>query len=267
MNLLNPLIRSFHFARIAGRNSMAHRGRLIARFCFCMVFAIIFVELWRTIFREDLAEFSFSLVEVSWYCTLTQMFLFISSRLFITIEEDMRSGNIAYFLTKPMAYVWMRLSEGIGGMSVNFAFYATFGMIAMRLYIGEWPEAGMHGVIIGFLCLWVASVLHLVMQVATGLSALWLHDAETIYRVYQKFLIICGGLYMPIAIYPNWAQDIIAWTPFIALMAGTASLVFEQPVMSFTTLLLNQAAWMLVLLSCASGFYGLALKKVEVNGG
>lgn len=261
-----PLPRLLQFARISFRNHMAHRGRVTMRFIFCMVFVFIFIELWRTIFREDLADMPFTLLDVSWYCALTQMFLFMSSRLFLTIEDDVRSGNIAYFLNRPIHYVWMRLSEGVGAMSANVLLYGTLGILVTYWWIGAWPTNP--ALLPAAICtLWVGSIMHLVMQVATGLTALWLHDAEAVYRLYQKFLIVCGGLYVPISIYPDWAKEIISYTPFALFMSAPAQLLFETPMMGFWELLMMQILWIGGALLAAWGVYALALRKVEVNGG
>lgn len=258
--------RGLQFARISFRNHLAHRGRVAMRFLFCMLFVIIFIELWRTIFRENLSSMPFSLLDVSWYCALTQMFLFMSSRLFLTIEDDVRSGNIAYFLNKPIPYVWMRLSEGIGAMTSNVLLYGTLGIMITYLWIGEWP-ANASALPLAIFTLWIGSILHLVFQVAAGLTALWLQDAEAVYRLYQKFLIVLGGLYVPISLYPDWAQAIIAMTPFGLFMSAPAQLLFEQPMIGFWALLGLQGLWIGAALLVAWGVYALALKQVEVNGG
>ena len=263
---MKSLRQYWHFFETSFRNHLAHRGRVMMRFIFCIFFVIIFVELWRTIFRENLADMPFTLRDVSWYCALTQMFLFMSSRLFITIEDDVRTGNIAYFLNRPMPYVWMRLSEGIGAMSANVMIYGTLGVGATYLWIGELPS-NPYALPAAILTLWMGSVLHLMFQICTGLTALWLHDAEAVYRLYQKFLIVAGGLYVPISIYPEWAQNIIAYTPFHLLMFGPAQLTFGTPVLSFIELLALQTLWIVIAGLTAMGVYTLALKRVEINGG
>lgn len=263
---LTPLNRGFQFARIAFINHITNRGRFWMRFIFCMFFVFIFIELWRAIFRENLASMPFTLLDVSWYCAFTQMFLFMSSRLFLTIEDDVRSGNIAYFLNKPMPYVWMRLCEGIGGMSANVLAYGSIGIFVTYLWIGQWP-ANAPALPLVLVTLWFGSILHLIFQVATGLTALWLHDAEAVYRLYQKFLIVCGGLYVPISIYPDWAQDIIAYTPFGLFMAAPAQLIFDTPYMPVHHLIIGQITWIIAALGLAYAVYALALRKVEVNGG
>ncbi len=60
----------------------------------------------------------------------------------------------------------------------------------------------------------VAASLLLTGHLMIDLSAFWLQDAMPAYLVWQKLAFVCGGLFVPLEVYPEWLQRASAFTPF-----------------------------------------------------
>ncbi len=254
------------FAKIAFRDLMKNRIRFFARFCSYLFFAFVFIELWKLIAREGIIELPYPEADLLWYCSLTQMMLFLSPRLFMVIDDDMRSGNIAYFLNRPIPYLWMRISEGLGAMSAHVLVYYTAGTAALYLYIGEWPSVP-SSLLVTLGMLYLGSFLHLLFQMSAGITALWLHDADTLYRIYQKFLIVLGGLYLPLTMYPEWVQGIANFTPFPAMLYAPVSAVLAGNDLNVPETLALLGGWIVFAVCLMYGVFALCMRRIEINGG
>ncbi|MGE4313136.1 MAG: ABC transporter permease [Pseudobdellovibrionaceae bacterium] len=265
---LSPLLRLRAFAGASFRDHLSHRVRLFVRFIMCVMFMYVFVEFWRLIIREGLLTTDIPVTDLCWYASITQMMLFLSSRLFMVIEDDVRSGDIAYFLMRPVSYTALRISEGLGSMSANAALYYTAGIAALYFYIGALPSGGWPALLSALFLLYLGSILHLVFQTIAGLTALWLNDAESIYRIYQKLLIVLGGLYMPILFYPEWLQRIAELTPYYVMMYLPASMLLgatePMPLIEAVGLV---GLWMVIAMSLLSFVFRFCVRRLEINGG
>lgn len=254
------------FGRAALRDMLRHRIRFTLKFFFCLLYCFAFIGVWRLVVREGQISLPFSIVDLSWYVSLTQIMLFLSPRIFLTIEDDVRSGDIACFLGRPMSYFWMRFAEGFGGMLAQSIAYFTLGIFFLRLYIGAWPSEPL--ALLPAMALMIGgSCLHILFQIATGLTAMWIQDADAIYRIYQKFLIAFGGLYMPLALYPQIVQKLSPFMPFAAIIAGPAGMVFDASAQSVAEAVAFQIFWGVVAVLLAGTIYRFCLKRIEINGG
>ncbi len=256
------------FAATSFRDHLRHRVRLAVRFFACLFFMIVFIELWRLIAAEGLVALPWATENILWYVSLTQMMLFLSPRLFMVIDEDVRSGDIAYFLTRPMPYLWMRYAEGIGAMTANALLYYTVGIAVLYLYICMLPSGGWAALLTAMVLLYMGSALHLIFQITAGITAFWLQEAEAVYRIYQKFLIVLGGLYMPVSMYPDWLERIAAFTPVYGMMYGAMRPVLEGASLA----VIGESAgliifWLIFSVLLMQGVYALCVRRLEVNGG
>ncbi len=265
--MVNPR-KLYVFASTSFRDHMSHRLKLGVRFCMCVFFMFVFIEFWQLIARENLIDIPFPVADICWYTSLTQMMLFMSPRLFMTIEEDVRSGDIAYSLIRPMPYLWMRISEGIGNMTANTLVYYTLGIACVYVYIGELPSGGMSALITALFFLYFGSVLHILYQAMAGITALWLQDAEMAYRIYQKILIVLGGLYMPLTLYPDWLQTWAFLTPVVAMMFGPVQFVLgENSPLDIQTVVLLMICWFGFSVLLMGVIYRSCVARIEINGG
>lgn len=256
------------FASTSFRDHMSHRLKLTARFILCVFFMFVFIEFWQLIEREKLIDIPFPVHDICWYASLTQMMLFMSPRLFMTVEDDVRNGDIAYSLIRPMPYLWMRISEGIGAMTANTLIYYTLGVLCVYLYIGELPSGGMAALGTALFFLYLGSILHILYQAMAGITALWLQEAESVYRIYQKVLIVLGGLYMPLTLYPDWLQTWAFLTPVVAMLYGPVQLVLgANSPLGLETLILLMVFWFGFSILLMNFIYRACIGRLEINGG
>ncbi len=241
---------------------------MFTRYLIFMLLCWVMIAMWQLIYRSGYGPESISVIDMGWYMAFAQMMFFLSPRLFVVIDNDVRSGNIGYFLNRPMPYLWMRFAEGVGALFGNIWVYYLVSLPFFYWLSGGWPSGGALSVFAVMLTLILSSILHLMFQVCAGLSTFWTNDAIFIYHSYQKFCLLLGGIYVPLSMYPSFMQPhFLKLLPFASLVGNSAGLIFEVSWGSFFEVVSLQLFWIGAVSLALQMLYGVCLRKVEVNGG
>lgn len=260
------MMKYFHFARMAFADYTNNRLRMLTRFFVYMLLAWVMIAMWRVIYAAGHGPSGISVIDMGWYNGIVQMMFFLSPRLFVIIDEDVKSGNIAYFLNRPIPYLWMRLSEGVGSLCVHLIVFFSLGVVYLYMLLGEWPSHGVESVAAALFLLIGGSLIHLLFQVFCGLSTFWTNDAVFIYNAYMKVILLLGGIYLPISFYPSFMPvTLIEYLPFASMVGSPSALLIG--IGSFWKILGLQLIWGLVIMTGLKSFYAVCLRKVEVHGG
>lgn len=252
-------------AAVAARHTLAARGQAVARVLFYLVLLLIFSRLWAVLATSGQIS-GLTAVAFTWYLALTEWAVLSLPNLYLSIEEDVRSGDIAYRVARPMSYVGMKLAEGAGDAAVRLLWIGVFGLGAVWWLVGALP-ADPRGLLLAA-PLVVASVgVMLLFQVAIGLSTFWLQDASPLFWIWQKLMFVFGGLMFPLAIYPGALRAVCMWTPFEPLVhgCGRMALVYDPALAALT--LGKTLAWGAGVALFVAWLFGRAMRRLDVGGG
>ncbi len=250
--------------RLSARETFRARGEVFARSVFMVILLVVFSRLWAAV-GEGAGLAGIGPAQFLWYLALTEWVTLGIPLFYLSIEEDVRRGDVAYRLARPVSYVWSKLAEGLGQVLVRLVVLGIVALAVGRYLAGSWPDprALLCALPLGVL----ACVVLLLIQVLIGLSVFWLHDGAPAFWMIQKFQFVFGGLFWPLDIYPGWMQSIAAWTPFSAAVYGVGrnALRYEPEVALRTAMIL--VLWIGILGALVAWAYRRSLRVVEVGGG
>jgi ABC-2 type transport system permease protein len=252
-------------AGTAFRQGLSERGALIGRLFFYAVILLIFSQLWDVVAATGSLAGT-SKRELVWYLAITEWVVLSLPLIHLQIESDIRSGDIAYCLPRPISYLGFRLAESAGDLALRALTLAMAGSALAWVMVGGPPEDP-RGLLLVFPLGVLACAVGLCFHAAVGVCAIWLQDSTPVYWVWQKLAFILGGLFVPLEVYPAWLQEIALWTPFSAMMHGPGRMAFGwQPELAglIAAKLLFWSALSTLLLYW---IYGRALRSLDVNGG
>jgi ABC-2 type transport system permease protein len=188
-------------------------------------------------------------------------------RICKVMAQDIRSGNIELKINKPINYIYFKVSEFFGQISLDFvvSFIATLFILITSVGIPN----------IDYSLIWYCEVvwlfvagviLSLATSIVIGLLAFWMENVTPIYWVVDKGLMILGGAFLPIAFFPPIMKIFAQVLPFGApvfvnqlFYADFATNVFQ--------LIAVQLVWIIVFVLFIYWLYAKALKHLSVNGG
>jgi ABC-2 type transport system permease protein len=257
-------------AVLSARHRLEERAALYGRILFFFLILLIFTRLWRAVLDPAAPAAGAtgspqSAASYVWYLAITEWIMLCQPALHLDIEADVRNGDVAYHLARPMSYAGAKLAEGFGEMALRWVVLGASGILFARLLCGEWPSAAGLGLAALVGCL--ASIVLLLSYAAIGLSAFWIHDCTSVYLIWQKLCFALGGLMVPLSIYPEWLRQIALHSPFAALLYGPGQLVMVPDAALAlgwaSTLLAWGALFLLVVLSLER----LGRKTLTLHGG
>jgi ABC-2 type transport system permease protein len=178
----------------------------------------------------------------------------------------MRSGDLLYRLTRPIAYPWAKLAEASGDLVVRLVPMAGAGAAGAYLLTGALPLSLATAaclVVVGLLAAFVA----LTFQLAIGLGAFWIHDCRPLYWIWQKGTFLLGGLLIPLELYPGWLRTIAEVSPFAAILHGPGHLAFDGSLVAAGLVVLELLGWLVVALFVVHMLYRRGLRRIDGAGG
>src|ERR1700742_3411269 len=105
---------------IALRQANAARAAFFGRVAFYGVVLAMYARVWQIVGAHgSLGVFGHR--ALIWYLALTEWIALSIPPLHLEIEQDVQSGTIAYFLPRPISYLWLRFSEALGTMLLRMA--------------------------------------------------------------------------------------------------------------------------------------------------
>jgi ABC-2 type transport system permease protein len=252
-------------AAVAARHGLAHRAVLAGRSVFYVLLLLIFSRLWRVVLDRGAVEGA-GAKEMLWYLAITEWVILGAPLPHQDIERDVRTGQVAYGLPRPLSYVGGKVAENVGSLLVRMATLGVVGFVAAWALAGGLPDDP-RGLTVAVPLALLAGVVSVVYGVAIGVSAFWLQDASPVYWVWQKLTFVLGGLILPLSIYPAWLQDVARCTPFPWMLYGPGRCALGLDVGTAIATATALVGWGLAGTLLLAVLYRRGLRVLDVNGG
>lgn len=183
------------------------------------------------------------------------------------IMQDIQTGNVEVLFSKPISYLSYRMWWQIGSGLYSFVVITILAVIALALIIG-FPGTMTIGIfvptfILTFLC---GSILSLFLYSIVGLLSFWIEDINPVFWIVDKAVMILGGSYLPVALFPAFMYKIALYSPFGASLFVTHT-VYESWQTNWYQLIGIQLFWIILTGLIVYFMFKKAKQRVSVNGG
>ena len=262
------------FVKSGFQTAIAYRGAIFLWFIGGIINAAVLCLLWWAVFNAspDNAIPGFTLPQMMLYMMLSAIVGEISfTSTMGEISDDIHDGVIGMRLMKPINYRAQLGFSTVGGFLARFTILAV-PMIALATVISVFGF-GLTGLKWYNIVLFVPAVFLAVMfsdtlgflfgQLAFRTQAMF--GVQSIMTVLVGFL---SGAMVPIALFPDWAQTVLYYTPFPSMMSMPIRLFLGQmtPIETLTAFGIS-ALWLLVLNLLGAALYKSSVRHVVVFGG
>jgi ABC-2 type transport system permease protein len=252
-------------AGASARRTLGARAELLVRSAFLGLILFIFSRLWAVVLARGTATGA-GTAELIWYLAVTEWCVLSIPAIFLVIERDVRSGDVACQLVRPISYVGARLAEAFGEAAVRLLVLAPAAAAAAWLFAGTLPP-NPSGLLLAPPLVALSSVLAVLFVTAIGLSAVWIVDTSPMMWVWQKLLFVLGGLMLPLELYPGWLRAIAHWSPFSAMLWGPGRTSFGWAPGHAVETGCTLAAWSVALALALAWLDRRARARLTVHGG
>lgn len=183
------------------------------------------------------------------------------------IMKDVQSGNVEVLLSKPVSYVAYRMWWQLGSGLYPFIVVTAIGAIALALIVGI-PATMSFAIFVPTLLATMifAALLSLIIYMIVGLLAFWIEEIKPIFWMVDKAVMILGGSYLPVALFPTLLYKFAIYSPFGASQFMTHA-VYASWQTDWMLMIALQVSWILILGVVMIAVFLRARHRVSVNGG
>ena len=200
-----------------------------------------------------------------WYLMMAEAVMLSKRDLSNTISEQVKDGSVAYLLNKPFNFIIYHFAAGLGDSVLAFGSNLIIGSAVVWLMVG--PPPGIAGWLLAAVAVVIAWLLDFCFSALIGLSAFVVEDSNAFRFIYQKFLLVLGGLLIPLDFFPEWLQTIAFNLPFAWIIFGPARLFVDPSLARLGAVLTQQGIWLAVVGGAVWLFYRWAVARLVINGG
>jgi len=256
-------------ARVNYRNNVTYLWNLLSRSGLVVIRLWIFTQLYQVTYAVAGTNEIGGLTAVMgvWALMLTQSFQGAGKPpIAKTIDEEVKSGTLAYSINRPYSYVLFHLTGFLGRSLPNIVLNVAVGTVAALILIGP-MSFSISGIILGILLLFLGFILDFFISMIIGLAAFWVEDTTPFVWIYQKSQTIFGGVILPLALFPDKVRLVAEHLPFSQLYYGAARIAVRFDTRLFWQYITTQLAWIAFFAIVAFYVYHRGIKQVSINGG
>lgn len=260
--------RYFGYFRNAVLTELAYRANYWLRILGTALAVFVQYYLWLAVYRSSGSAIrGYSLRD-----TLTYAIISTALAAFLDLEmrsdKKVRDGSIALSLSKPADWQTMTFWESLGH-SVFTLLAISLPVWAAALALGAVapPATPLHG--LAFLVsLGLAYCLLFAFNYLVGLASFWTKAGWGFVEAQATIVFFFSGTFVPLAMYPGWLERITAWLPFSG-MYNLPLTVYLGKVGAgeIGLVLLQQAAWLIILVAVSRRLWWKAVAQLTVQGG
>jgi len=199
------------------------------------------------------------------YVGVTEWITLSVPAIHFKLEDDIRSGALEPHLLRPKVYLTQTLAGQAGGMTARLGLLGVAGLALLALSGRAWPPVATLAAV-GVLGV-IGAAVGMLLLTLVGLTAFWLRRVLPPMLIVQKLCFLLGGLFAPIAFYPDWLYRLAVASPFAANLAFAGQAILDPPnAAAFLQALGAELFWLVALTALAALVWRAGLRKTLRNG-
>jgi ABC-2 type transport system permease protein len=254
--------------RISITVQLAYPGELWMRTVFLVLIMFIFSSLWHTTYAEMGRSTlgGFSLTQMLWYLALTESLILSRPRDSFRVDEEVRTGDLAYALARPYNFLLYRYAQVLGERLVRLGVNLT-AAVPLALAFSRGVGVSLPGLVPGLAAVLTAISIDYLLVMALCLLAFWVEDTASFLFVYDRLLMILGGMLLPLSLFPGPLEAAARALPFSAIINGPAQTFVGFDGSEFVGLMARQGAALALAVLLACLMFRLGTRRIQANGG
>lgn len=232
------------------------------------IIIFVFLNLWNYIYSDSSQLINgYSLKDMIWYLISGEIIAFSMSGKYIVqgINDDIKSGKIAYILNKPYNYYFYAVINSMGEIVFKYIFVIFSGSVIGMLFLGT-SNLSFAMIVPMLLSFLLSALLCSFLYAIIGLIAFWIEDSQPFYWIISKTFLIFG-VFFPPEFFPKWLAPIIKYSPVYSMYSGTGKLMAQFNWELFFNVTISQVIYIALLIVIGLLVYKRGIRKVNINGG
>jgi ABC-2 type transport system permease protein len=165
----------------------------------------------------------------------------------LTVAQDIYEGALTKYLLYPTDYFGFKYAGHLGDLVPGVIQLLLFGLLSLSLLDLSELVPTPASVAMTVVLVALANLLGFVLRFVVMLVAFWADNVWSLNVMLRFTSELLGGLMLPLSLFPNWAQDVLFWTPFPYLFyVPVMTLLGEVGTAEWLRAVAVSAAWIVV---------------------
>lgn len=253
--------------RVSAASNLAYMFEVVFRALFLVVLIYILGQLWRTTFAQHGSLLlGFTVNSMVWYLAAAETIATSMPALTRRIDQEVRSGELAYLLGRPCSYILYNYAHYLGERFVRLLLNGVIASLVALLFVGP-PQFSWQGAVVWPFMAFLAISIEFVCYFAIGLLAFWTENTQSFSFIFSRLTLVLGGVLAPIEIFPQPLRSIAQIMPFSTMLYGPSRVLVHFTVGVFAQLVLQQIITLAIAGLLLLILYTIASRRVSINGG
>lgn len=255
--------------KITMENSLVYFWNFLSKNLFFIFIMFIYLMLWKSIYTQKGTQLigGLSLNGMIWYLIFTELITISRTDLHLQVNDDVRNGNIAYLLTKPVNYVLYCFSYFLGEIGAKLLSNAVIGTVIGFVYAGALKNFSIAHLPFIILSLLAGCTINFFIYLSLSLTSFWFEDNTAFFWIYSKLIFTLGGMLIPVDLFPKWLQSLSRCLPFAYVTYVPAKLAVDFSFLNFLRQFSVQLVYLGAFFALSMLLYRKGARKLNVNGG
>ncbi len=254
--------------RVSAANNLAYIIEVIFRALFLIALIFIIGQLWKTTFAQHNSSLlaGFTANDMIWYVAMAEIIATSMPALTRRIDQEVRSGELAYLLGRPCSYILYNYAHYLGERLVRLVLNGLIAVAVALVFAGP-PHFTWLGVATWPLTVFFAISIEFACYFAIGLLAFWTENTQSFSFIFSRLALVLGGVLAPIEVFPQPLRSIAQILPFSTILYGPARTLVHFETTRFAWLIVQQVITLGVVGLILLALYTFATRRVSINGG
>ncbi len=207
------------------RRMMAYRADFWLNFLANIVFHLAAAYfLWRAVFDsrgvERMAGYSFAGLML-YYLMVPLVDRMVRGPEFSSnIAREIYDGSLNRYIVYPVSFFGYKYTAGLALLLANLIqFLAALGFFLLVFGLPADVTPGLQGFAMGLAMILLAGLMYFLLSACLEMVAFWADNVWSLQVLLRFVVYLAGGGMIPLAFFPEWARELIAYTPFPYLMS------------------------------------------------
>lgn len=184
------------------------------------------------------------------------------------LTSDIRRGDLAQKLLKPVHPLWVLAAENISALPVRAVVAVPFALLLLH---AAGPDRLASGVLPWFaaaLMIALAWTMTFLVMAIIGTCSFFVESAYSLFEVWSGLFMVFSGYLVPLQLFPEWLREAGRYLPFrLMLSLPVETMLGRIGGAEIAEGLALQAAWVAVLWLALRAFWRAGLRRWAAYGG
>jgi viologen exporter family transport system permease protein len=233
-----------------------------------LVVVLVITEIWKEIFTDRDRVGGYTHMQMVLYtCAAAVLSLLYNVDLSHYYSARLRSGDIAFEMTRPVNYFFYGFAEHLGSVLYSLVFAVIPTGLVLFVLFDTGPPASANWLATPLIVVLGFGVYYLFCHVL-ALTTFYSVDAWGIEYMRINLIRFFAGGFLPLALFPEPLATITAYSPFPYMIYHAASALSGTMAEGmFLQVVLMQTFWIVVLLVIDQILWARIFRRVMVHGG